>query len=126
MTEKHHLLQAIRDLGYMCVHPRYGQVMHVKGIGGRRTLVEFKVKTTKKEGDIGFRKSGGTYDIIADWLTISTTTRPEFVRRVTQRYAYFAALERIEAQGFTVVKEDRYKQGVIQLVLQKKQEQEPQ
>lgn len=123
MTEKDYLLQAIRDLGYSYAHPRYGQVLVVRGTGGRRTRIEFKVKTKKYECDIGFRKSGGTYYIIADWLGIHTTTRNEFVRRLTQRYAYFEILARVQEQGFVVAQEDRYKQGVIHLVLEKKQKQ---
>lgn len=119
MTEEDYLLQAIRDLGYTCTHPRYGQILVVRGTGGRRTRVEFKIKTKKSESDIGFRKSGGTYAIIADWLNIHSTTRNEFVRRLTQRYAYFAIQARVQAQGFIVTQEDRHKQGVIHLVLEK-------
>lgn len=113
IIEKEHLLQALKDLGY-----EYEEGdLTIGGFGGQQTAVEIRVPL-RLSSDIGFRKTGSGYEIVADWWGVRGITGPTFTQQVTQRYAYHVTRTKLEAQGFTLVEEAQEK-GQIRLVLRR-------
>lgn len=113
MVEKAYLRQALADLGYSCEE---GQV-EIRGYGGNRTRVDLRVATKNPGYDIGFRKVGNAYEIIADWWGIHDTKQAHFLQQVLQRYAYHAARAKLEEQGFALVSEEVQEGERVHLVL---------
>ncbi len=111
--EKEYLMQALEDLGYACEE---GGV-EIRGFGRQRQQVDIKVKT--RGYDVGFRKAGNSYEIVADWWGVWGTNREKFLQQVTQRYAYHAARAKLEERGFTLSSEDVQEDGQIHLVLRR-------
>jgi hypothetical protein len=82
--------------------------------------VEIRVRTKNPAYDIGFRRSGDSYEIVADWWGITETTQERFMQKVVQRYAYHAARATLESRsGFSLVKEEVDADGRIRLVLRR-------
>jgi len=102
VMEKEYLLRALTDLGYAC---QEGQV-EIRGYGGNRTCVDIKVATKNPGYDIGFRKAGNAYEIVADWWGIRDINQARLLQQVTQRYAYHAARAKLEEQGFALVNQE--------------------
>lgn len=116
MVEKEFLLQALKDLGYSYEE---GEV-DVRGFAAARAKAEIKVKIGGLLGrEIGFRKAGESYEIVADWWGLGGPKREEFQQQVTQRYAYHAARAKLEAQGFNLITEEVEQDGRIRLVLRR-------
>ncbi len=116
MVEKEFLLQALKDLGYAYEEGE----LNVHGFARERAGVEIKVRAGGLLArEIGFRKNGDTYEIVADWWGIGGPKRAEFQQQVTRRYAYHAARAKLEAQGFNLVAEEVEQDGQIRLVLRR-------
>lgn len=114
MVERDYLVKALEDLGYRC---QVGDVQ-VGGFFGERTTAEIKVRASIVGGEIGFRKTRDSYEMVADWWRIGLK-RDQFLRQLTQRYAYHAARAKLEKQGFSLVSEETQKDGRIHLVLRR-------
>jgi hypothetical protein len=112
-VEKEYLMQALKDLGYACEE---GDVT-IRGFGRQSQQVDIRVKT--RGYDIGFRKVGKSYEIVADWWGVRGVNRKKFLQQVTQRYAYHAARTKLEERGFTLSSEDVQEDGRIHLVLRR-------
>ena len=120
MVDRAYLVHALEDLGLAFEEGAQA----VRGYGGQRTNVELRVPTRSPGYDIGFRKApraGGeaAYEIVADWWGIRDVNRDSLVQRLTQRYAYHAARDQLEAQGFTLVSEERQADGQVHLLLRR-------
>jgi len=115
IVEKKYLMQALQDLNYAYEE---GDVK-IRGFGGNRTGVEIKIPTGNRGYDIGFRKSDGAYELIADWYGIHDIDQGQFVRKVTQRYVYHVTKEKLEEQGFTLVAEEVERDGRVHLTLRR-------
>jgi hypothetical protein len=114
MVEKEYLLKALADLGHVYEE---GEVS-VTGFQGHQTPVEVRVPL-KNSYDIGFHKVGERYKIVADWWGVSGINKKDFTSALLQRYAYHATLAKLEAQGFTLAKEETGNKGQIRLVLRR-------
>ncbi|GAB4441282.1 MAG: DUF1257 domain-containing protein [Anaerolineae bacterium] len=115
MVEKQFLLQALEELGYTYEE---GEV-DVRGFAAANVKAEIKVRAGGLLGrEIGFRKTGESYEIVADWWGIGGPKREEFQQQVTQRYAYHAARAKLKAQGFNLVTQEE-QDGQIRLVLRR-------
>jgi hypothetical protein len=114
IVEKEYLLLALKDLGYQVEE---GPV-ELKGFGAQYTSVDIKVPL-RLSGDIGFRKVGENYEIVADWWGIRGVKEKEFADAVSQRYAYHATRAKLEQQGFTLVEEETGEKGQIRMVLRR-------
>lgn len=114
IVEKEFLLMALDDLGY--AHEE-GQ-LSVRGFGGQQMTVEVKVPV-RLSNDIGFRKSGENYEIVADWWGVRGIKEKEFAQKVMQRYAYHVTRAKLEQQGFALVEEQVKETGQIHLVLRR-------
>ncbi len=99
MVEADYLLAALKDLGYT---PE--QAGPIRGFAGSSTAGEFKITTGSRGYDIGFRNSGDRYEIVADWWGIRDVNQDDFVRRLTQRYAYHAARAKLDLCVLTALK----------------------
>jgi hypothetical protein len=115
LVEEKFLVQGLQDLGYQ---PQVGNV-EVRGYGGNRTAVQVKIATSSPGYDIGFRKVGQTFEMVADWWGIRGISQEEFLQRLTQRYAYHATRAKLEEQGFQLVGEEVQPDGQIHLVLRR-------
>ncbi len=113
IVEKEYLLQALQDLGY---EYEEGDLK----IGGilESTRAEIRVRL-RMSNDIGFRKAGDHYEIVADWWGVRGVKEKEFAGQVFQRYAYHAARARLERQGFALVEEQSKEDGQIRLVMRR-------
>ena len=112
MVEAGYITQALTDLGY-----RYEVgATHIKGFGGR---AQVDIKISSRGYEIGLRKTTTGYVIVADWWGVKGINREQFEQQLKQRYAYHAAVARLEAQGFTLVKEETQSEQRIHLVLRR-------
>jgi hypothetical protein len=115
IVEKEYLKKALQDLG----HAYQEGAVQVNGYQGNKTTAELKIGTRDRNYDIGFRKAGGTYELIADWWGIKDINQNTFVQQLTQRYAYHAAITKLEEQGFSLVSEEQEAGERIHLVLRR-------
>lgn len=115
IVEKKYLIQSLQDLNYAYEE---GNV-EIRGYGGNRTAVEVKIPTNNRGYDIGFRKNGSGYEVIADWYGIRDINQKQFVQQVTQRYVYHATKEKLEEQGFALVAEEVERDGRVHLTLRR-------
>lgn len=115
IVDKEYLKLALTDLGIVY---QEGNVQ-ISGYSGNRTGVELKIPTKNTGYDIGFRKSGNVYEVVADWWGIKDITQEQFVQPINQRYAYHAAKSKLSEQGFSLVTEEVQEQGRIHLVLRR-------
>jgi hypothetical protein len=115
IVEKKYLARALQDLNYAYEE---GEV-EIRGYGDNRTAVEIKIPTNNRDYDIGFRKSGDAYELVADWYGIRGVNQKEFVEKVMQRYVYYATKEKLEEQGIALVAEDVERDGRVHLTLRR-------
>ena len=113
IVEKEFLLAALADLGYSV---EQGD-LSISGFRGQTTPVEVLIKLPLSN-DIGFRKEGDHYVIVADWYGVHGLTSRTFSNQLAQRYAYHATKAKLEEQGFSLVQESNEK-GKIHLVLRR-------
>lgn len=115
MVERAALLKALRDMGFA---PEEGPV-EIRGYKGIRTRADIRVATENPEYDIGFREVAGVFECIADWFGLQDMSQSQFIRTLTQRYAYHVAVSKLEEQGFNLVTEEKNADGQIHLVLRR-------
>ncbi len=113
IVELAYLKQALDDLEYRYEEGR----LKIRGFMGQRTPVDLKIHT--QGYPIGFRKTGDAYELVADWWGVRGVNKQSFLQEVTRRYAYHAAREKLEAQGFALVSEEVEENKQIHLVLRR-------
>jgi hypothetical protein len=114
MVEKDLVLKALQDLGFSY---QEGD-QHVMGFGGQKTAVDIRIPV-KLSYDIGLRKKGGAYEIVADWFGVRGVNQQDFTNKLNQRYAYHATRAKLETQGFDMVEETVEETGQIRIVLRR-------
>ncbi|MEN4012832.1 MAG: DUF1257 domain-containing protein [Chloroflexota bacterium] len=107
------LIQALKDLGY---EVETG-VFSLAAMGGQSAEVDIRVRL-RLSNDIGFRKNGGAYEIVADWFGVFGITKSAFIRQLNQRYAYLTTRIKLEEQGFSLI-EEKDERGKIRLLLRR-------
>ena len=112
---KEHLIQALKDLGH---RPQEGQVS-IRGWHGQKTSVEVMIPTKNKGYDIGFQKSDGVYELVADWYGIKDIKSEAFINTVQQRYSYHAVVSRMAEKGFEIVEEENTEDNTIHLTVRR-------
>lgn len=112
---KEFLKKALEDLDM-----RYEEGnVQVRGYGGQRTAVEIRVPTNNPGYDLGFRKKGQAYQLVADWYGIHDIRRADLLQRLTQRYAYHVAKDQLEEQDFTIVEEEVQQDRTIHITVRR-------
>lgn len=114
MSDKDILLKALKDLGFTF---QEGD-QQVMGFGGQKTAVEIRIPL-KMSYDVGLRKKGSAYEIVADWYGVRGMNQKEFTNKLMQRYAYHATRTKLEEQGFDMVEEKMEETGQIRIVLRR-------
>ncbi len=115
IVSKDHLKRALDDLEIA-----YDEgPLEIAGYQGIRTPVEIRIPTSNPDYQMGFRKQGDRYELVADWYGIRDIDQREFIGRVMQRYAYLAAKEQLERQDFTVAEEEVGPDGTIRLTVRR-------
>ncbi len=115
MVIKEHIKQAVESAGYVCVE---GDV-EIRGYEGHKTPVELRIATQSQGYDIGFRRTGNVYEMVADWWGIHDIDQKQFLQKITQQYAYHATKAKLEEQGFNLVSEESQADGQIHLRLRR-------
>ena len=115
LVEASYLERALVDLGHTV---QRGPVT-VNGYQGNTTRADLKIATANKGYDIGFRRNGPSYELVADWWGIKGMGQGDFVKKLTQRYAYHAAKTALKAEGFSLVEEEQQQDGTLHLVLRR-------
>jgi len=113
MVEKEHLLKAIKDLGY-----NYVEGDQELNSFGNVEQVQIRIPIALSY-DIGLRQTQNGYEVVADWWGVRGINQADFVQKLTQRYAYHAAVARMQEQGFTLAQEEIGNQGQIRLVMRR-------
>ncbi len=114
MVDKKYILQALKDLGF--TYQEGDQ--QVTGFGGQKTAVDIRIPL-KFSYDIGLRKKGSAYEIIADCFGVKGVKQKDFTNRLMQRYAYHTTRAKLEEQGFDMVEEEVEETGQIRIVLRR-------
>jgi hypothetical protein len=115
LVKKAYLVQALRDLGHQ---PQEGEIF-IRGYGGQKTAVEVMIPTQNPGYDLGFKKAGDTYELVADWFGIKDIPKERFLDQLHQRYAYCAVLDRLAEQGFELVEEEELADKAIHLTVRR-------
>src|SRR5437762_11032637 len=95
--------QALADLGYDVAEGG------VRGYQGQLEHADLVVNTGSSY-DIGFRKEGENVVIVADFWGLRIN-RDQFVKQLSQRYAYLTVLEQAQNQGWQSVTEEQQADG---------------
>lgn len=104
------LHQVLQELGYQVECNT-----KVRGYRGDTTQAEYVIR--QKNGyDLGFRRSGENYEIIADFWGTKINQR-EFVNSVTQKYAHKTLMATLQEQGFNVEDEEVLEDGTVRVVV---------
>lgn len=114
MVDKDVLLQALTDLGV----PHEEGDLEVSGYEGHKTRCEIKIPTEEEGYEIGFRREGDAYEMVADWYGLGEFDRTGFLSALTQRYAYRAVRSQLGAD-FTVVEEKQEADNSIHVLLRR-------
>ena len=114
IIEKDFALMAIKDLGFSYEEGE----QEVKAFGGQKAAVDIRIKLPLSY-DIGLRKKGDTYEIVADWFGVRGINQKDFTQRLMQRYAYHAARTKLEQQGFNMIEEKVEETGQIRIILRR-------
>jgi homospermidine synthase len=115
LTEQTYLLKALQDMGCKVIDNGI-----LRAIGGM-TLVKAEIVTHLPGSGrmVGFVRQGDHYTIVADWWGVSTSKREEFKTKLTQRYAYHAAVDKLQEQGFSIAREESAQDGQVHLTLRR-------
>ncbi|MFH1562540.1 MAG: DUF1257 domain-containing protein [Nitrospirota bacterium] len=115
LVKKEYLIQALTGLGYQ---PKEGTVK-IKGYNGQETDVEVMVPTKNHGYDLGFKKTGDVYELVADWYGIKDINPEKFLNQLQQKYAYHTVLNNMNEQGFEVVEEENQEDKTIHLTVRR-------
>ena len=113
------LKAALKDLGYEFTEAEQG--VEVRGYLGQKTLADLSIKASKTY-DIGVQKTADGYSFVSDWWGVETTrgvTQEEFVKTVTQRYAYHVVMSEIARQGYTIETDEVTTDQTISITVRK-------
>jgi hypothetical protein len=118
-----HLVRALRALGYGGAQ-LFAHAQALAGLGAsmheaRAEVIIRRAELPGASTDIGFRRTGeGRFEAV-----IYDMDRPHYgapwLRKVTQRYAYEVARDKLEAQGFELVDEEVDAGETIRLTLRR-------
>ena len=104
------LYQVLQELGYQVECNTT-----VRGYRGDTTQAEYVIRQNNGY-DLGFRRSGENYEIIADFWGTNINQR-EFVNSITQKYAHKTLMATVQEQGFNVEDEEVLEDGTVRVVV---------
>ena len=104
------LHRVLNALGYKVECDR-----NVRGYQGNTTQADYVVRQSNGY-DLGFRRSGETYDLIADFWG-AKINQQEFVNAISQKYAHKTLMETAQEQGFNIEEEEVLSDGTVRVVV---------
>jgi hypothetical protein len=104
------LQESLRSLGY-----DVQQNVNVRGYKGQVTIADYVVVQSNGY-DLGFRRKGDEYELVADFWGAKVDAVP-FVGRVTQQYAHRMLIRTVQQQGFDLEAEEVLADGTIKVVV---------
>ncbi|MBU0552277.1 DUF1257 domain-containing protein [Myxococcota bacterium] len=113
------LKAALKDLGYEFTEAEQG--VEVRGYLGAKTKADLCIRASKTY-DVGVVATATGYEFVADWWGVETTrgvTQEEFVKQVTQRYAYHQVLSEVAKMGYTIETDEVKEDQTISLTVRK-------
>lgn len=116
-------LGALEDaLKHLKFNVAYNALVH--GWAGSRRKADLVAKSERSPYHIGFihNKKTGTYDMVADWWGIKSTTGQSeqlLVSQIKQHYAYHKVLKEVQEQGFLIAEDSVESDQSIRLVVRK-------
>ena len=106
------LLHVLQELGY-----QVEQNTNVRGYMGDTTNAEYVIKQSNGY-DLGFRKNGEGYELVADFWG-AKINQQEFVNNISQKYAHKTLMETIQTEGFNVEEEEVLADGTVRVIVGK-------
>ncbi|MGM3305705.1 DUF1257 domain-containing protein [Anabaena sp. WFMT] len=104
------LHKVLKELGH-----QVEQNTKVRGYSGDTTNAEYVIRQSNGY-DLGFRKQGENYEIVADFWG-AKINQQEFVNSISQKYACKTLMETIQAEGFNVEEEEVLEDGTVRVVV---------
>jgi hypothetical protein len=104
------LEETLKELGYSVERNA-----NLRGYLWNRTRADLVIR--QKNGfDIGFRRKGDHYELVAD-LWGAGIDPQTFLAPILQRYAYKSLLRSAQQQGYAIEAEERLEDGTIRVVV---------
>lgn len=113
--EEKYVRMSLDRMGFKYV---VGPGLKVKAFGGREVPVDILVKLPMSY-DIGLRKVGGAYEIVADWTFTRGINQKSFMEQMNLNYGKFTALDKMQEKGFNLVEEKVEEGGQIRILLRR-------
>lgn len=113
------LKAALKDLGFAFSEAEEG--VQVRGYLGQKETAELSIHASKQY-DVGVKATANGYEFVADWWGVETgrgITQEQFVKQVTQRYAYHKVLSEVAKQGFTIETDEVSEDKTISLTVRR-------
>jgi hypothetical protein len=100
----------LQELGY-----QVEQNTQVRGYMGDTTNAEYVIRQANGY-DLGFRKNGEGYELVADFWG-AEINQQEFVNHISQRYAHKTLMGTIHTEGFNVEEEEVLADGTLRVIV---------
>jgi Protein of unknown function (DUF1257) len=104
------LHESLTALGY-----KVQQDVPVRGYHGLQTTADYVIQQSNGY-DLGFRRSGEVYELVADFWGAGVDSKA-FIDRVTQKYAHKMLMQTVQQQGFNVEAEEVLQDGTVRVVV---------
>ncbi len=104
------LLDVLQELGY-----QVEQNTQVRGYMGDTINAEYVIKQSNGY-DLGFRKNGEGYELVADFWG-AEINQQEFINNISQKYAHKTLMETIQTEGFNVEEEEVLADGTVRVIV---------
>lgn len=104
------LRQCLLDLGY-----RVEEKTTVRGYQKQTTPADYVIRQNNGY-DLGFRRNGESYELIADFWG-ARINQQQFINSITQKYAYKTLMASVQEQGFNVEEEETLSDGTMRVVV---------
>ncbi|MEH1873589.1 DUF1257 domain-containing protein [Nostoc sp.] len=88
---------------------------NVRGYRGNTTQAEYVIRQNNGY-DLGFRRSGENYEIVADFWG-AKINQQQFVNSISQKYAHKTLMATVQEQGFNVEDEEVLEDGTVRVVV---------
>ena len=119
ISERSHLLDALRQLGLSF---DAGEKLEVRGDRAKPEQAEIVIHLAPGT-DIGFRKIGETYEIVADWYRVEQRTpirKKNFLEELNRSYACHVIRDQAREQNL-IVQEETLENGDVVIVLSERE-----
>ncbi len=104
------LHQVLQECGY-----QVESQTNVRGYQGNTTEAEYVIRQSNGY-DLGFRRNGENYEIVADFWGAKINQR-DFINKISQKYAHKTLMQSVQEQGFDIETEEILDDGTVRVVV---------